>query len=111
MPPVSEKQRRLMRAVANDPAVAKKTGVSRTIAKEFNAADKGGKLPDIKPRSGRRNYAKGGAVEGYDSSPEDDALLEELRAATADLREDSEAEGLGAAYDWPATIIRVRRGK
>jgi hypothetical protein len=48
VPPVSEKQRRLMRAVVNDPAVAKKTGVSRTVAKEFNAADKGGKLPQRK---------------------------------------------------------------
>jgi hypothetical protein len=48
MPPVSENQRRLMRAVANDPAVAKKTGVSQKVAKEFNAADKGGKLPKRK---------------------------------------------------------------
>ncbi len=45
MPPVSEAQRRLMHAAANDPAVAKRTGVARSVAKEFAAADKPGKLP------------------------------------------------------------------
>jgi hypothetical protein len=46
---VSRKQNRLMHAVAEDPAVAKKTGVSQKVAKEFVAADKGrkiGKLPE-----------------------------------------------------------------
>lgn len=45
MPPVSEAQRRLMHAAANDPAVAKRTGVKQSVAKEFAAADKPGKLP------------------------------------------------------------------
>jgi len=53
MPPVSEAQRRLMHAAANSPAVAKKTGVSRKVAKEFSTADKGGKLPEKKTRAER----------------------------------------------------------
>ena len=39
-----------MRAVANDPAVAKRTGVSRKVAAEFNRADPGGVLPEKKSK-------------------------------------------------------------
>jgi hypothetical protein len=49
MPSKSKAQNRLMHAVAEDPAVAKKTGVSQKVAKEFVAADTGrkiGKLPN-----------------------------------------------------------------
>jgi hypothetical protein len=45
----SRSQNRLMHAVAEDPAVAKATGVPQKVAREFVAADKGrkiGKLPD-----------------------------------------------------------------
>lgn len=45
MPPVSEAQRRLMHAAAKDPKIARKTGVPTSVAKEFSAADKPGKLP------------------------------------------------------------------
>lgn len=50
MPPVSEAQRRLMHAAANSAKVAKRTGVKRSVAKEFAAADKPGKLPERKKR-------------------------------------------------------------
>lgn len=40
MPSKSEKQARLMRAAAHDPAFAKKVGVPVKVAKEFVAADK-----------------------------------------------------------------------
>lgn len=56
MPPVSEAQRRLMQAAAHDPKVAKKTGVKQSVAKEFAAADKGGKLPEKKKSRGERWY-------------------------------------------------------
>ena len=50
MPPVSQAQRRLMHAAANSRAVAKKTGVKQSVAKEFAAADQPGKLPErVKP--------------------------------------------------------------
>lgn len=50
MPPVSERQRRFMRAQA---AAAPKGGrkVPQKVAREYNAADKGGKLPK---RKGKR---------------------------------------------------------
>jgi hypothetical protein len=44
MPSKSAKQARLMAAAAHDPAFAKKVGVPVKVAKEFNKADKGGKL-------------------------------------------------------------------
>lgn len=55
MPMESQSQRRLMYAAA-----AKKTGaggVSQSVAKEFTAADKPGKLPEKKSRAARR-YGK-----------------------------------------------------
>ena len=45
MPPVSEKQRRLFRWAAAHPGAAAKRGIKSSVAKEFNAADPGGKLP------------------------------------------------------------------
>jgi len=54
MPPVSDKQRKFMRAAAANPAMRKRTGVSKKVADEFNSADPGGKLPkrvkDGKPK-------------------------------------------------------------
>lgn len=41
MPSKSPAQARLMAAAAHNPAFAKKVGVPRAIAKEFNRADKG----------------------------------------------------------------------
>lgn len=43
MPSKSEKQARTMRAAAHDPAFAKKVHIPQKVAKEFVAADKGGK--------------------------------------------------------------------
>ena len=41
MPSKSPKQAWLMAAAAHNPAFAKKAGVPKKVAKEFNAADKG----------------------------------------------------------------------
>lgn len=45
MPPRSEAQRRLFRWAAAHPKQAAKEGISRSVAKEFNDTDPGGKLP------------------------------------------------------------------
>lgn len=45
MPPVSEAQRRAMRAAA---AGKSTLGISKKVGKEFSNADKGGKLPKRK---------------------------------------------------------------
>jgi hypothetical protein len=53
MPSKSAAQARLMAAAAHDPAFAKKVGVPAKVAKEFNKADKGGKLLRAKrPKTG-----------------------------------------------------------
>ncbi len=44
MPSKSAKQARTMAAAAHNPKFAKKVGISTKVAKEFNQADKGGKL-------------------------------------------------------------------
>ena len=44
MPSTSEKQAKLMAAVAHNPAFAKKVGIPQSVGKEFNKADKGRKF-------------------------------------------------------------------
>lgn len=44
MPSKSKAQARLMAAAAHNPAFAKKVGIPTSVAKEFNAADKGRKF-------------------------------------------------------------------
>lgn len=44
MPSKSPAQARMMAAAAHNPAFAKKVGVPRTVAKEFNAADRGKRM-------------------------------------------------------------------
>lgn len=56
MPSTSKKQRNLMAAAAHNPAFAKKVGVPVSVAKEFNAADKG------------RKFARGGEMDKKDLS-------------------------------------------
>jgi hypothetical protein len=50
MPSTSRKQHNLMAMVANDPAAAKRLGISQKVGKEFMEADKG------------RKFAKGGEM-------------------------------------------------
>lgn len=58
MPSKSSKQARLMAAAAHNPAFAKKVGVPVKVAKEFNKADKGGKLL----KRATKNRPKGGLL-------------------------------------------------
>lgn len=44
MPSKSAAQARMMAAAAHNPEFAKKVGVPQSVAKDFNAADKGGGL-------------------------------------------------------------------
>lgn len=44
MPSKSPEQARMMAAAAHDPEFAKKVGVPQSVAREYNQADKGGKL-------------------------------------------------------------------
>ena len=49
MPSTSKKQAKFMAAAAHNPAFAKKVGVPVSVAKEFNAADKGKKFGTSRP--------------------------------------------------------------
>ena len=46
MPSTSKKQSSFMAAVAHNPAFAKKVGVSQSVGKDFNTADKGKKFKE-----------------------------------------------------------------
>jgi CubicO group peptidase (beta-lactamase class C family) len=46
MPSTSKKQSIFMAAVAHNPAFAKKVGVSQSVGKDFNTADKGKKFKE-----------------------------------------------------------------
>lgn len=59
MPPVSEAQRRFMHAAAASPAAAKRAGIKQSVAKEFAAADKPGKLPARKSDEERKQSRYG----------------------------------------------------
>lgn len=60
MPYKSEAQRRLMEAVLHDPAVAKKTGISKSVAQDFHQASKGSgkKLPERKGKRKMRRHSE-----------------------------------------------------
>ena len=58
MPSTSNKQRRFMAAAAHDKEFAKKVGMPMKVAKEFNKADKGGKLL----KKAMKNKPKGGLL-------------------------------------------------
>ena len=53
MPSRSPKQARMMRAVAHDPAFAKKVGIPQSVGVDFNEADQalaGTQAPEVTPR-------------------------------------------------------------
>jgi hypothetical protein len=53
MPSKTKRQRRTMAAAAHDPAFAKKVGIPQSVAKDFNAADKGKKFTKQRGRTKR----------------------------------------------------------
>lgn len=54
MPSTSKKQARTMAAAAHNPKFAKRMGIPRSVAKEFNQADKGSSLLSSAMRKKRR---------------------------------------------------------
>jgi hypothetical protein len=58
MPSKSKKQHKLMAAVANNPAFAKKVGISKSIGEEFMKADKNKKM-----NMGGMAYKEGGKAD------------------------------------------------
>lgn len=50
MPSTTPKQKRTMAAAAHNPAFARKVGIPTSAAREFNAADTGGGLLNVRPK-------------------------------------------------------------
>jgi hypothetical protein len=65
MPSTSKKQHNFMAAAAHNPAFAKKVGISQTVAKEFNQADKG------------RKFKKGGVMK-HDDIKQDMPMMKKV---------------------------------
>lgn len=71
MPAKTDKQRRFMAAVANNPAFAKKVGVPQSVGKEYETADEGKKFKRGGKMSncGTKRMNKGGMA-GYHKMPD-----------------------------------------
>jgi hypothetical protein len=69
MPSTSAKQHRFMAAIAHSPSFAKKVGVSQSVGKDFNAADKG-KTFNKGGMMKKRRFAMGGDTEGGYRGPD-----------------------------------------
>jgi len=69
MPSTSAKQHRFMAAIAHSPSFAKKVGVSQSVGKDFDAADKG-KTFNKGGMMKKRRFAMGGDTEGGYRGPD-----------------------------------------
>ena len=69
MPSTSAKQHRFMAAIANNPSFAKKVGVSQSVGKDFNAADKG-KTFNKGGMMKKRHFDEGGETSAYEIDPD-----------------------------------------
>ena len=65
MPSTSAKQHRFMAAIAHSPSFAKKVGVSQSVGKDFNAADKG-KTFNKGGMMKKRRFGDGGATGSFE---------------------------------------------
>jgi hypothetical protein len=80
MPSTSKKQRNFMAAVAHSPAFAKKVGVSQSVGKEFNQADKG------------RKFAKGGEMKESKAMAKKEIAFMEKKGAPKSMVKHEKAE-------------------
>lgn len=90
MPSSSKKQHRFMAAIANNPSFAKKVGVSQSVGKDFNAADKGktfnkGGMMKMRKMKTRRFYEG-----GMDDDPEAQKVYSNVGRGSALGSDDNE---------------------
>ena len=80
MPSKSEKQKRLMAAVANNPEFAKKVGIPQSVRKEFQREDKKmANCPSKKMKKGGMTKMMGGGMMSGRSQRRRDAMRDEER--------------------------------
>ena len=89
MPSKSKKQHNLMAAVANNPAFAKKVGISKSVGEEFMKADKS------------KKFGSGGALKAVDSSdnPGLSKLPTEVRNKMGYMKKGGMAKGCASKSD------------
>ena len=89
MPSKSKKQHNLMAAVANNPAFAKKVGISKSVGEEFMKADK------------TKKFGSGGALKEVDSSdnPGLSKLPTEVRNKMGYMKKGGMAKGCATKSD------------
>ena len=89
MPSKSKKQHNLMAAVANNPAFAKKVGISKSVGEEFMKADKS------------KKFGSGGALKAVDSSenPGLSKLPTEVRNKMGYMKKGGMAKGCATKSD------------
>ena len=89
MPSKSKKQHNLMAAVANNPAFAKKVGISKSVGEEFMKADK------------TKKFGSGGALKETDSSenPGLSKLPTEVRNKMGYMKKGGMAKGCATKSD------------
>ena len=80
MPSKSDKQKRLMAAVANNPEFAKKVGIPQSVGKEFQREDKKmANCPSKKMKKGGMTKMMGGGMMSGRSQRRRDAMPDEER--------------------------------
>ena len=80
MPSISRKQANLMRAVAHNPAFAKKVGIPQSVGKDFSKADKG------------RKFGSGGTMKESKSMMKKEVAFMKKKGAPKSMIKHEEAE-------------------
>ena len=103
MPSTSEKQKRLMAAVANNPKFAKKVGIPQSVGKEFQREDKKmANCPSKKMKKGGMTKMMGGGMMSGRSQRRRDAMRDEERrmggmGAMPKMKKGGKVRGCGMA--------------
>ena len=98
MPSVSKKQHKLMAAVANNPAFAKKVGIPRSVGEEFMKADKG------------KTFKKGGTMKHSDIA-KDKPMMKKVAAEAVKGHEKRMHKGKGMAKGGVTTDQMKKMGR
>jgi hypothetical protein len=102
MPSKSKKQHNLMAAVANNPAFAKKVGISKSVGEEFMKADK------------TKKFVSGGqALKEVDASenPGLSKLPTEARNKMGYMKKGGMAKGCATKSDAKMALLKKKLGK
>jgi hypothetical protein len=99
MPSTSKKQANFMAAVAHNPAFAKKAGVSQSVGKDFNQADKG------------RTFSKGGDMKHEDVKMDKKMMQKAVNKHEGRLHKGASMTKLSKGGMAPSKMGAVKVGK